>query len=244
MPETPDPFDNPIEENPLEHSSVETPFDSANEQASEKVEPAQARNGVSNRMPIKPLVVGFVVLDLIILGALAFFMTKQSPNQGNVAISAVTIPTPAVMTPQPGEQEMEFTLYLPNDNALLSPKKVKHEVPSNATYGQKANIAAQIVLDKIAFVPEGSKLLGEPKKDDKGVVQLNFNKKFLGLEHQSETPIMLTFDALAHTLGALEKDGKPAKLQILVEGKTVSEFGEFDLSQPWKSTQPQGGDAM
>jgi hypothetical protein len=83
--------------------------------------------------------------------------------------------------------------------------------------------------------------VAEPVKDKNGVVRVNLNKEFLKLNTVHETPVMLSLDAIARTLGALDsQDGKtfkPVKVLFLVEGKTIPTLSEFSLNEPWTASE-------
>src|SRR5690606_30791253 len=129
-------------------------------------------------------------------------------------------PTPTATSEAPSTTERAtFNLFVPNDNAMLSRQTVTDSsTPGDAPYPQKARRALELLFPKIEFLPPGTKLLAAPAKDKNGVVRVNLSKEFLELDKEPETPVMLTLDAMARTLGALESsDGKTfksAKMQV------------------------------
>jgi hypothetical protein len=71
-------------------------------------------------------------------------------------------------------------------------------------------------------------------------VTVNLNAAFKKLDTSPETAVALVLDAMAKTLGAVnDPNGKPVKLRVLVEGKPLTVFNQYDLSEPWTSTQPE-----
>ena len=187
-------------------------------------------------------ILGIFVVGVFILWVLA----RPNPQPPS---TPAPVPTPTVAaTPLP--KATRFVLFVPNDNALLS-REIVHDTntPAGAPYPQKAKRALELLFPKIEFVPKGVKLLAAPTKEKNGVVRVNLSKEFLKLDSQPETPVMLTLDAMAKTLGALDsKDGKTfdsAKMQVLVEGKTVQTLSQFSLDEPWEAseTKPETPDA-
>jgi|GEM_PF-4671707 len=178
-------------------------------------------------------VVPFLVFDaLLITGALAWVMNKPSTQPQT---DAGTTPT-AEMTPAADLQK--FELFVPNDDARLSRKTVTDEnISATASYGEKASRALELLFPQIEFLPTGLRTVAQPVKDKDGIVRVNLNREFLKLNTSPETPVMLSLDAIAQTLGALDsQDGKtfkPAKVLFLVEGKTIPTLSEFSLNEPW-----------
>jgi len=149
--------------------------------------------------------------------------------------------TPAAATPAP-QQGAAYTVFVPNADAMLSRKIVRDQSTAVATtYEQKAKRSLELLFKELEFLPSETRLLEAPKKDAKGMVRLNFSKPFLQLDTSPETPVLLILDAISATLGALESKpasvGKPVKVLIVVEGKTVREFNQFSLVEPWQASQ-------
>jgi hypothetical protein len=157
-----------------------------------------------------------------------------SPDTGS------TPPVPPDTAPKP--KSTTFILFVPNDNALLSLQEVPDaSTPGDAPYDVKARRALELLFPRLKFLPPRVKLLSAPKKEKNGVVRVDFSKEFLSLGAQHETPVMLTLDAMARTLGALDspdgKNLKSAKMQVLINGKTVSTLGQFSLDEPWTASE-------
>lgn len=165
----------------------------------------------------------------------------QNATQNATATDNESTPTtPPDIAPKP--KTTTFILFVPNDNAMLSQQKVPDKsTPSSAPYEVKAKRALELLFPRLKFLPPRTKLLDAPTKDKTGIVRINLSKEFLSLGKQSETPTMLTLDAMARTLGALEsadgKNLKSAKMQILIDGKTVSTLGQFSLDEPWTASE-------
>jgi hypothetical protein len=184
-------------------------------------------------------VVPFLVFDAVLItGALAWVMNKPTTPSQNLA-DVTSAPT-AEMTPATNSQK--FELFVPNDDARLIRKTVTDEnISATASYGQKASRALELLFPQIEFLPTGLRTVAEPVKDKNGVVRVNLNKEFLKLNTAHETPVMLSLDAIARTLGALDsQDGKtfkPVKVLFLVEGKTIPTLSEFSLNEPWTASE-------
>ncbi len=178
--------------------------------------------------------VPFLIFDAVVIaGALAWVMNKPS-TQPEVSSDASATPT-AEMTPADAQK---FELFVPNDDARLSRKTVTDEnIAANASYGEKATRALELLFPQVEFLPSGLRTVAPPAKDKDGVVRVNLSKEFLKLNTAHETPVMLSLDAIARTLGALDspdgKSFKPAKVLFLVEGKTIPTLSEFSLNEPW-----------
>lgn len=145
---------------------------------------------------------------------------------------------------KPKAKGTTFTLFVPNDQALLSLQTVRDtSTPSGATYEQKAKRVLELLWKKLEFLPPQTRLLEPPQKTESGVVRVNLSKEFLKLDSQNETPVALTLDAISKTLGALEsKNGKPvlsAKVRFLVEGKTIRSMSEFALDEAWQASEKE-----
>lgn len=145
----------------------------------------------------------------------------------------------ATLTPQQGAA---YTVFVPNADAMLSRKIVRDaSTPVATTYEQKAKRSLDLLFRELEFLPPETRLLEAPKKDAKGIVRLNFSKPFLQLDTSAETIVLLILDAISATLGALESKpasvGKPAKVLIMVEGKTLREFNQFSLVDPWQASE-------
>lgn len=196
--------------------------------------------------PLWKWLIAFAVLAAVVI-ALAlprYFQSAQNANQNatqNMAAPEVgsTPNPPPDIAPKP--KATTFVLFVPNDNAMLSQQKVKDDkTPADAPYEVKSKRALELLFPRLKFLPPRTKLLSAPVKEKNGVVRVDFSKEFLSLGAQNETPAMLTLDALARTLGALEsadgKNLKSAKMQVLINGKTVSTLGQFSLDEPWTAS--------
>jgi hypothetical protein len=153
-----------------------------------------------------------------------------------------------VVTPQVmGHGTMVYTVYLPNEQAFLSRKKIeeKNPFPKPPTWEMKAGRTLELLFKKLTDLPPGTKILQIPKREKNGVVQINLSREFSRIQTKPDTVVALVLDAIASTLGAVEANGKtlnggkPLKVRVLIENQPLREFSEFDLSEPWKSTQPQ-----
>lgn len=148
--------------------------------------------------------------------------------------------TPSPTAEAKPHRGMSYTLFVPNDDAMLARQTVRDTstlVPT--TYDQKARRALELLWKKMEFLPTGVQLLEAPRKEKNGVVRLNFNKAFLQLDTAPDNVVILILDAVSQTLGALEyntsKTNKPAKIMIVVEGKKITEFNQFTLAEPWQA---------
>lgn len=184
--------------------------------------------------------VPFLVFDAILItGAVAWVMTRPATPVGPAEVN----PTPTTQV-TPAFESQKFELFLPNDDARLSRKTVTDEnTPADAPYGKKAERALELLFPQIEFLPAGLRTVAPPTKDKNGVVHVNLNKEFLKLNTAHETPVMLSLDAIASTLGALDsRDGKnfqPARVLFLVEGKTIPTLSQFSLNEPWTVSQEE-----
>ncbi len=196
--------------------------------------------------PMWKWLIAFAVLAAVVI-AFALPRTFNSvqnqavaPQYATATDNGSTPDTPSNVTPKP--KTTTFILFVPNDNAELSQQKVPDaSTPTDATYSVKAKRALELLFPRLKFLPVRTKLLSPPSKDKNGVVRVNFSKEFLSLGTQDETPTMLTLDAMARTLGALEnadgKNLKSAKMQVIIDGKTVSTLGQFSLDEPWTASE-------
>jgi hypothetical protein len=208
----------------------------------------ELQTGTPPRAP-NPLWKWLIAFALLAAVVIAFALPRafnSAQNSGDVSQNAVspdtgsTPPVPPETTPKP--KSTTYILFVPNANAMLSQQKVTDaSTPGDAPYGVKAKRALELLFPRLKFLPARTRLLSAPKKEKNGIVRVDFSKEFLNLGTQSETPIMLTLDAMARTLGALEspdgKNLKSAKMQITVDGKTVSTLGEFSLDEPWTASE-------
>lgn len=194
------------------------------------------------RRETKPTPSGIVLafLGLFIVGFFVFWVLAR-PN-----VPAQPEPTQtsnsALNNPAPDTSSQSFVLFLPDSDALLTPETVVDEkTPSNAPYSQKAQRALELLFPRIEFLPAGVRLLTPPEKEKNGVVQVDLSREFLKLDTLHETPVMLTLDAMARTLGAIEsQDGKTfesVRMQILVDGKRLQTLSQFSLDEPWKASE-------
>jgi hypothetical protein len=136
---------------------------------------------------------------------------------------------------------MSYTMYVPDDNALLSRMVVteKNPFPRPPTWEMKAGHTLELLCKKLILLPRALKVLSSPKRGKDGVVTVNFSDEFNVLKEAHETSVALILDSMASTLGAVDDpDGKPVPMRVLIEGKPVGIFSEYDLSEPWKSSQP------
>lgn len=202
---------------------------------SENNNPQRSSGGLSKRL-IPFLVFGAIVTT----GALAWVMNRPpAPTQNGVG--AVATPTSEVA---PSSHSQKFELFVPNEDARLSRKTVTDEnTPIDAPYSEKAARALELLFPQIEFLPSGLRTVAPPVKDKDGVVRVNLSKEFLQLNTAHETPVMLSLDAIARTLGALDsQDGtnfKPVKVLFLVEGKTIPTLSEFSLDEPWTVSETE-----
>jgi len=159
-----------------------------------------------------------------------------SNSVGNSALESTPTPkSAAALGPA-------YILFLPNADAMLSRRVVRDT--SNVlltTYEQKSRRVLELLFKKLDFLPKGTQLLEAPKKGPNGVVRLNLSKPFLQLDTSPDTAVLLILDSISRTLGALGSKGnqaaKPAKILILVEGKSVREFNQFSLAEPWEPSE-------
>ena len=211
--------------------------------------PEIPENEIPRRAP-NPLWKWLIAFALLAAVVIAFvlprtFNSAQNDNQNatqNAAAPGIgsTPDAPTDIAPEP--KTTTFILFVPNDKALLSQQKVPDaSTPGDAPYEVKAKRALELLFPRLKFLPPRVRLLSAPKKEKTGVVRVNLSREFLSLGSQNETPTMLTLDAMARTLGALEsadgKNLKSAKMQILVEGKTVPTLGQFSLDEPWEASE-------
>lgn len=159
--------------------------------------------------------------------------------------SRTTFPPTPKPTPVPMKNGMpvvmNYTMYVPNDNALLSRITVteKNPFPRKPTWEMKAGRTLELLCKRLNLVPKRTKVLSAPKKDKNGIVTVNLSEDFNVLKEAHETSVALILDSMAATLGAVENpDGKPVPMRVLIEGKKLDIFSEYDLSEPWKSSQP------
>lgn len=188
--------------------------------------------------------VPFLILDAILVtGAVAWVMTR-SPNTQAKPQAGATPLTQAT----PAFEAQKFVLFVPNDDARLSRKTVTDEnTAADAPYAQKAERALELLFPQIKFLPPGLRTIAPPVKDRNGIVRVNLNQEFLKLNTMHETPVMLSLDSIANTLGALDSSHgdslKPAKVLFLVEGKTIPTLSQFSLDEPWVVSQQESASA-
>lgn len=197
--------------------------------------------------PLWKWLIAFAVLAAVVAAFALPRVFESAPDTASNATENTTVAgnestptTPPETTPKP--KSTTFILFVPNDNALLSPQKITDDkTPADAPYGVKAKRALELLFPRLQFLPARTRLLSAPKKDKNGVVRVDFSKEFLSLDKQHETPVMLTLDAMARTLGALDsadgKNLKSAKMLVTVEGKTVPTLGQFSLDEPWTASE-------
>lgn len=178
----------------------------------------------------------------MIVGAGGVLWWLRSPAPVEEPGTTPTATPVAQATPKSAQPKtITHTLFVPNEQALLSKTSVTEQnaLPSTPTWETKASHTLKILFKHLKDLPRGTKVLGAPTRDKKGIVTINFSREFRGLDTMHETPVALVLDSVACTLGAIESpEDKPVKLRILVEGKPLHTLSEYDLSQPWTSSQP------
>jgi hypothetical protein len=191
--------------------------------------------------------IAFAVLAAIVVAVALPQYFQSAPNTAQNTTHNAAAPDngstpepPPAPTPKP--KGTTFVLFVPNDNAMLSQQKLTDtNIPGDAPYKVKAKRALELLFARLEFLPPRTKLLSAPTKDKNGIVRVDLSKEFLDLNSKHETPVMLTLDAMARTLGALEspdgKNLKSAKVQFLIDGKTVSTLSEFSLDEPWTASE-------
>lgn len=182
------------------------------------------------------------VLGLFIVGFFVFWVFARPNITRPPAPPKPAEPTVTAPAPDSDSSSQNFVLFLPDSDALLTPETVVDaEIPSDASYPQKAQRALELLFPRIEFLPEGVHLLSPPEKEPDGVVRVDLSREFLKLDSLHETPVMLTLDAMTRTLGAIDsEDGEnfePIKMQVLVEGKKLQTLSQFSLDKPWKATE-------
>jgi hypothetical protein len=196
-----------------------------------------ARNVPENKSGFPMLPVLIVVI--ILAAGLIWWLRRPAP----ISNGGKTFPTPTA-TPKSNKPPamVSYTLYLPNDQALLSRHTVAEKNPFHGTpsWTLKAGRTLELLCQRLKDLPRATKVLNSPKRDAHGVVTVNMSDEFMKLDGAHETTVALVLDAMAKTLGAVDSpDGKPVKMRVLVEGKPIKTLSEFDLSEPWTSTQPE-----
>ena len=186
---------------------------------------------------------GFPILPLLFLavalaaGVIWWLRRPTTPTGPNTVATPVPTKTPQSKRPT----AMSYTLYVPNDQALLSKRVVTEKNPfrTTPTWTLKAGRTLELLFKRLTILPRNTKVLNSPKRDAHGVVTVNVSQEFMTLDSAHETTAALVLDSIAKTLESVEpSDGKRTKVRILVEGKPIKTLSEFDLSEPWTSTQP------
>jgi hypothetical protein len=188
----------------------------------------------TRRFPTLPL----LIVALVWAAGLLWWLRQPAP----MANGGQALPTPVATPPKAPPAVISYTLFLPNDQALLSRHTVTEKNPLLVTpdWTHKAERALALLCERLKDLPPGTKVLGPPKKDADGVITINMSAEFKKLDQSSETAVALVLDAMAKTLGAVDSPGgKPVKLRVLVEGRPLQTLNQFDLSEPWTSTQPE-----
>lgn len=184
------------------------------------------------RLPLLPILVVVIALA----AGLAWWMRRPA-TVGNVRVTPTPTQAPSGQRPA----TMSYTLYLPNDQALLS-KYVfseKNPFPKTPTWEMRAGRTLELLSKRLNALPRTTKVLAPPKRFENNVVVVNMSREFMKLDSMHETRVGLVLDAIAKTLEAVEpSDGERVKVRILVEGKPIQTLSEFDLSDVWTSSQP------
>jgi hypothetical protein len=191
----------------------------------------------SSEKPRRSQTLLFLIVALLWAVALIWWLRRPQP----ISDVGQPLPTPTTHTVPPSHT-LVYTLFLPNDQALLTRHSVteKNSFSAKPDWTRKANRALELLCKRLKDLPQGTRLLGVPQRDAKGIVTVNLNAAFKKLDTSPETAVALVLDAMAKTLGAVnDPNGKPVKLRVLVEGKPLTVFNQYDLSEPWTSTQPE-----
>ena len=175
-----------------------------------------------------------LLIVLVALAAGAGFWLKRS--------QITSPPRPPIYAPKVPAGMMAYIIFLPNAQAFLTRKIImeKNPFPKPPTWEMKAGHTLELLCQRLKELPQNTKVLSFPKRGKDGVVTINLSEDFMKLQMQPDTAVALVLDAMASTLGTVASpNGKPVKMKVLVENQRVHGFSEFDLSEPWTSTQPQ-----
>ena len=132
------------------------------------------------------------------------------------------------------EEKREITLYFPSaDGNSLAEEKRTVEV-QNALSLEKTVIAELIKgpgeKTMSPSIPIGTKLLGIETKD--GVCFVNFSTEFVSKANSGSLATTMTLYSVVNSLCALDS---VTSVQILVNGETGVEYGNFVLDIPYES---------
>lgn len=201
------------------------------------------------KRPLTPWVLLILPLALLV-GLLAVGRQDLNPpvepgNSKTVGAGTVAVEPKAVKASptQAVQDRSRYTLYVPGDDALLHEETVSTSDAPSTTYSpgqfeiwyaQQARRALELLFQKsAAYLPADSKVSSVNVKQ--GVVSVNFDKNFQNSKvWQGETSAQLAVYSIVNTLTsqALNRDGKPKKVQLLINNKPVEALGELDTSDP------------
>jgi spore germination protein GerM len=184
-----------------------------------------------NQNKVRPLPVVLMVLILAAVALGGWWLKNQPPSP---VINAAGMNVPPPLNTVPNKKQIELTLFIPNDNAMLEKHSVEDSHGTSAHFADLARNAFSLLLEKApANFPAGTKLL-DVKTNNNGTDVLNFNSKFSDSNfwHGSALSLMGTY-SIVNTITALPADDfKAQRVQFLVEGKPITVLGELDVHDP------------
>ena len=131
------------------------------------------------------------------------------------------------------EDNVTISLYFPNDK-YESLYLEKRSVDVQQTLSLEKAIVSELIKgpsdkDLVPSIPEGTKLLGIETKD--GICYVNFSSEFCTKTSTGSYGTTFTLYSVVNSLCSLES---VSSVQILVNGETGMEFGNFVLDIPYE----------
>lgn len=184
-----------------------------------------------NQIKFRPLPVVLMVLILSTV-ALGGWWLKNQPPSPTLNAAGMTTPPSSAITPD--QKQIELTLFIPNDNAMLEKHSVEDSIGTSMHFADLAKDAFTLLMKKAPDnFPKGTRLL-DVKTGNSGTASLNFNAKFNSPNfwHGSALTLMATY-SIVNTITALPADDFLAqRVQFLVEGKPITVLGGLDVHDP------------
>lgn len=134
------------------------------------------------------------------------------------------------------QDTIELVLYFPNSDATKLMRETRNVVQSDNVSTPQL-IITELMRDSSlgmhdTLFPENTKLLSVETKDS--VCFVNFSKEFLNKRSNGESEEIISVYAVVNSL--TEIDGV-SKVQFLIEGQKVENYGDMILSQPFERNE-------